>query len=57
MADQYCKPLTDEQRETLKPTFDRIEQLFEELSSNWSGLASSWLHSQCAPLWSRSPPV
>ena len=33
MADQYRKPLTDEQRETLKPTFDRIEQLFEELSS------------------------
>src|SRR5262249_796294 len=32
MADQYRKPLTEEQRETLKPTFDRIEQLFEELS-------------------------
>jgi hypothetical protein len=32
MADQYRKPLTDEQRETLMPIFDKIEQASAELS-------------------------
>jgi hypothetical protein len=33
MADKYSKSLTEEQRRKLKPTLDKIEQGFEELSS------------------------
>ena len=33
MADQYRKPLTEEQRLSLKPTIDKLEPLLEELSS------------------------
>jgi hypothetical protein len=33
MADKYRKSLTDDQRKTLKPTFDKIEQLVDELST------------------------